>query len=90
MKYHGPPSHGKIRTSPPRTDHGGALILALLAAAAFCGWYLVQLGRTADTDPLPVVHKPIMPPDTTDVSSELPGHTHYSVVAPGGDGAKKP
>jgi len=58
----------------------GALVLVLLALAAFCGWYLVQRDRPDDAVPLPVVQKPIMPPSTaTDTSSEMPGHTHYSI-----------
>jgi hypothetical protein len=59
--------------------HTGALVLTLLAVAAFCGWYLMERDRPDDANPLPVVQKPIMPPTTTDTSSELPGHTHYEV-----------
>jgi hypothetical protein len=57
-------------------------VLVLLAVAAFSGWYLIVENRSNDTGPLPVVQRPLMPPASTDLTSELPGHTHYTVVSP--------
>ncbi|MET1045196.1 MAG: hypothetical protein ABWX70_00605 [Hyphomicrobium sp.] len=54
-------------------------MLAVLAAAAFCGWYIIVHDRPSDTKPLSVVETPLMPPETTDTSAELPGHQHYAV-----------
>jgi hypothetical protein len=82
MKPFDPPEHGNIPTPPRGADRAGAVVLALLAAAAFCGWYLTVVDSQSETDPLPVVQKPIMPPTTTDVSADLPGQTHYTVLSP--------
>lgn len=73
--------------SPPGADNSGALILAVLAIAAFCGWYLMVRDRPNDTTPLPVVQKPLLPPSTTDTSADLPGHDHYMVLSPAPDRA---
>ena len=68
---------------PAGPHHTGALVLALLALAAFCGWYLVEQDWPDDSAPLRVVQKPIMPPTTeTDTSSEMTGHTHYTIMEP--------
>jgi hypothetical protein len=64
---------------PPGGDNAGALVLGLLAIAAFCGWYILVRERPNDTDALPVIQKPLIPPTATDTSSDLPGHTHYSL-----------
>jgi len=82
MKPFDPSERGNSPTPPRGADHSGAIILALLAAAAFCGWYLTMVDSLTDTSPLPVAQKPIMPPATPDLSADLPGHTHYTVVAP--------
>jgi hypothetical protein len=74
--------NGNIPNPPRRADHTGAIILALLAAAAFCGWYLTVTDSPKESGPLPVVQKPIMPPSTTDLSADFPGHTHYMVLSP--------
>lgn len=75
---------------PPGGDNAGALVLGLLAVAAFCGWYILVRERPSDTSPLPVMQKPLIPPTTTDTSSDLPGHTHYTVFgSKGKDGPPK-
>jgi hypothetical protein len=64
---------------PPGSDRTGALVLALLAAGAFCGWYI--FGRELPRDEKPpavVATPPILPPAATDTSAELPGHHHYT------------
>jgi hypothetical protein len=70
----------------PRPPHGagnsGLLVLALLAIASFCGWYLIVSERPGDTNPLRVVQKPLMPPTSTDTSADVPGHEHYMVLSP--------
>jgi hypothetical protein len=83
MKPYDHSKRGHIPAPPPHSDHTGAIILALLAAAAFCGWYLTVIDSLTGTEPLPVVQKPIMPPATTDLSADLPGHTHYTILVPG-------
>ncbi len=67
------------RVSPPGGDNSGVLILVLLAVAAFCGWYIVVRDHAGNSNPLPVVQKPIIPPTTVDTSAEFPGHKHYTV-----------
>jgi hypothetical protein len=64
---------------PPGGDNSGVLILLLLAVAAFCGWYIVVRDHAGNSNPLPVVEKPIIPPTTIDTSAEFPGHKHYTV-----------
>ncbi len=68
------------RSRPPGNDHSGALVLALLAAAAFCGWYILARELPGDSGPPAIVEAPqIIPPATTDLADDLPGHTHYTV-----------
>lgn len=73
------------RGGAPRPSNGagnsGLFVLALLAIASFCGWYLIVRERPSDTNPLPVVQKPLMPP-STDTSADVPGHEHYIVLSP--------
>ena len=58
----------------------GALVLALLAAAAFCGWYILARELPGDSGPPAIVEAPqIIPPATTDLADDLPSHTHYTV-----------
>jgi hypothetical protein len=71
-----------IPASSPGADHTGAFVLVLLALAAVSGWYVMVLQHPGNTNPLPVFQKPLMPPSTTDTSSEFPGHTHYTLTSP--------
>ena len=93
MRPSKPPKDENTPNPPPGAENTGALVLVLLAVAAFCGWYIAVRERSSDTMPLPVVQKPLIPPSTTDTSTDLPGHKHYIVLGPlsneAGD-AKKP
>jgi hypothetical protein len=76
------PTRKTSSSPPPHTDHTGAFVLALLAAAAFSGWYLMVWEHPSDSKPLAVVQRPLMPPEAVDTSSQLPGHKHYIVLGP--------
>ncbi len=87
MNASDPSEQDDARRPPPNADNSGMLVLALLAAAAFCGWDLIVRDRPNDTNPLPVVQKPLLPPSTMDTSADLPGHEHYTVLSPAPDSA---
>ncbi|MBS0234206.1 MAG: hypothetical protein JSR99_12070 [Proteobacteria bacterium] len=65
---------------PPDTGNSGAVILVLLAIAAFGGWYVIVRERPSDATPLPIVQKPIIPPATMDTSAKFPGERHSAVL----------
>jgi hypothetical protein len=67
---------------PPSPESGptGALVLVLLVAAAFCGWYIFVRELPSDSSPPAIVEAPpILPPTITDTSADLPGHEHYTL-----------
>ncbi len=90
MNASDPAGRAKAPTRSPGADHTGALVLGLLALAAFCGWYIMVGERPSDEKPLPVFQQPLMPPSTTDIPSDVPGHTHYTVVSPHQDEVEIP
>ncbi len=77
MKNSDPSGHDRV--PPPKSDHTGALVLTVLALAAFGGWYIMEWDRPDDATPLPVIQRPLMPPTTTEIPSDPPGHSHYTV-----------